>query len=144
MQTTGLTPSVLHGAAVMGVAEKALQPVRALAGALAGAKAAPSLNMAVVMQPSPRYDPMFKATLELPYMYACMPWDGKLPLQRLQQAWEATRTNVLRSERWSKVTGPLSATWMTLRRVGWSKSSAYDLVDDQSQPLSLLQTPPRD
>eukprot|EP00959_Pyramimonas_sp_CCMP1952_P081426 1701075-Pyramimonas_sp.AAC.1 len=60
-------------------------------------------------------------------MYACTLWDGTLPLQRLQQTWEVKRTNMFKSERWYKVTGPLSALWMTLRRVGWTMSSADDL-----------------
>ena len=144
IQSTGLTPSVLHGAAVMGVAEHILKPVRTLAGVLAGAKATSSLTMTLVMQRSPRYDPLYKATLELPYMYASWLWDGKASLVDLSQAWEAMVCKMQRAESWSKVTGPLSALWMTLRRVDWSMRSATEVITDKYEHFSLLEVAPRD
>ena len=39
IQSTGLTPAVLQGAAVMGAGEHILKPVRICAGVLAGVKA---------------------------------------------------------------------------------------------------------
>eukprot|EP00959_Pyramimonas_sp_CCMP1952_P349965 7332519-Pyramimonas_sp.AAC.1 len=77
IQSTGLAPSVLHGAAVMGVAEHVLKLVRSLAGALAGVTTAASLITCAAMQRSPRYDPIFAATLELPYLYASWLWGGQ-------------------------------------------------------------------
>eukprot|EP00959_Pyramimonas_sp_CCMP1952_P379587 7951236-Pyramimonas_sp.AAC.1 len=61
----------------MGVAEHVLKPVRTLPGALAGVKAAASLTTGLVMQRNPRYDPIFAATLELPYLYASWLWEAK-------------------------------------------------------------------
>eukprot|EP00959_Pyramimonas_sp_CCMP1952_P212493 4445997-Pyramimonas_sp.AAC.1 len=99
IQAIGLTPSVLHGAAVMGVADHVLRPVRALAGALAGAKTAASLATALVIQPNPKYDPMLKATMELPYMYAS---DAKLSLTRLQCGWQVVEDSMGKGAKWSK------------------------------------------
>eukprot|EP00959_Pyramimonas_sp_CCMP1952_P083041 1735915-Pyramimonas_sp.AAC.1 len=109
IQSTGLAPSVLHGAAVMGVADHALKPVRTLAGALAGVKAAASLTTGLVMQRNPRYDPIFAATLELPYLYASWLWEAKVSITQLQHAWEVTVPRMQKAEAWSRVTGPLSA-----------------------------------
>ena len=144
IQSTGLAPSVLHGATGMGEAEHILKPVRTLAGVLAGAKAASSLTMTLVMQRSPRYDPIFKATLELPYMYASWLWDGKTSLVDLSQAWQAMVCNMQRAESWVKVTGPLSALRMTLRSVGWSMRSETGVITDENTHFSLLEVAPRD
>eukprot|EP00959_Pyramimonas_sp_CCMP1952_P421545 8831155-Pyramimonas_sp.AAC.1 len=49
-----------------------------------------------------------------------------------------------KAEAWSKVTGPLSALWMTLRRVGWSMRSAHEVVTDENVHFSFLAVAPRD
>eukprot|EP00959_Pyramimonas_sp_CCMP1952_P063814 1333253-Pyramimonas_sp.AAC.1 len=98
IQNTGLAPAVLHGAAVMGVAEHVLKLVRTLAGALAGVKAAASLTTGMVMQRNPRYDHIFTAALELPYLYASWLWEAKVSPTQLQRAWELMVSRMQKAE----------------------------------------------
>eukprot|EP00959_Pyramimonas_sp_CCMP1952_P035027 733322-Pyramimonas_sp.AAC.1 len=48
-----------------------------------------------------------------------------------------------KAEARSKVTGPLSALWMTLRRVDWSMRSAHEVVTDKNEHFPLLAVAPR-
>eukprot|EP00959_Pyramimonas_sp_CCMP1952_P020237 427118-Pyramimonas_sp.AAC.1 len=48
-----------------------------------------------------------------------------------------------RAESWAKVKGPLAAVWMSLRRIGWSMTSAHEIVTDSNTFFSL-QVAPRD
>eukprot|EP00959_Pyramimonas_sp_CCMP1952_P185308 3874731-Pyramimonas_sp.AAC.1 len=48
-----------------------------------------------------------------------------------------------RAESLAKVKRPLAAVWMSLRRIGWSMSSAHEIVTDSNTFSSLLQVAPR-
>ena len=39
---------------------------------------------------------------------------------------------------WTKIQGPLSATFLTLQRIYWNMHSAHVLVDDLGTAVSLL------
>ena len=109
IQAAGLTPAVLHGAAVAGVAEHVLRPVRTLAGVMAGVKPGASLTIGILLQPNAKYDPIFKATTEVLYLYAGWIWEARGSLHQLQTAWRHMRSRMGKSESWSKVRGPLAA-----------------------------------
>ena len=45
---------------------------------------------------------------------------------------------------WATAKGPMAATWLTLRRIGWDMVSSFVIITDEGQALSLLEVPPRD
>eukprot|EP00959_Pyramimonas_sp_CCMP1952_P247168 5166501-Pyramimonas_sp.AAC.1 len=71
---------------------------------------------------------------------------AKLNLVRLPQAWKVMvmHQRMACAESWSKVTGPLPAMWMALRRADWSMKPACEVIADESCRLSLLEVAPRD
>eukprot|EP00959_Pyramimonas_sp_CCMP1952_P309817 6483214-Pyramimonas_sp.AAC.1 len=112
----------------MGAAERALKPVRTLAGALAGVKAAESLTAGMVMQRSPLYDQVFTATLELPY-YLCASclWEAEVSLTQLQRAWGLMVSRMQGAQAWSKATVPF------FRRCGWRSVELTGLCDRRAR-----------
>eukprot|EP00959_Pyramimonas_sp_CCMP1952_P346137 7249750-Pyramimonas_sp.AAC.1 len=100
--------------------------------------------MGLLMQPNAKYDPVFKATTDVLFLFATWIWEARAPLNELQVAWQHMHDQMSRAEIWAKVKGPLAAVWMSLRRIGWSMTSAHEIVTDSSTFFSLLQVAPRD
>eukprot|EP00959_Pyramimonas_sp_CCMP1952_P341921 7162492-Pyramimonas_sp.AAC.1 len=64
-----------------------------------------------------QYDPIFGATVDLVMRYAGWVRDARISLGRLCRAWQAPQH--LGPARWDQARGPLGATLLTLRRIGW-------------------------
>ena len=138
---TGVLPSVGHGATVSGISDTELQQMRTMAGVFCGYKGSGSLTLYLAAQQW-SFDPIFHATFSIVGQYAAWVWDGRVTLSRLQRAWmglrdswEARHTHVT----WASAQGPLSALWLSLRRVNWNMASSTILVDDEGLHISLLQ-----
>ncbi|CAK0898525.1 unnamed protein product, partial [Prorocentrum cordatum] len=138
---TGVLPSVGHGATVSGISDTELQQMRTMAGVFCGYKGSGSLTLYLAAQQW-NFDPIFHATFSIVGQYAAWVWDGRVTLSRLQRAWmglrdswEARHTHVT----WASAQGPLSALWLSLRRVNWNMASSTILVDDEGLHISLLQ-----
>ncbi|CAK0868465.1 unnamed protein product, partial [Prorocentrum cordatum] len=138
---TGVLPSVGHGATVSGISDKELQQMRSMAGVFCGYKGSGSLTLYLAAQKW-NFDPIFHATCSIVGQCAAWVWDGRVTLSRLQRAWmglrdswDARDTHVT----WASAQGPLSAMWLSLRRINWNMASSAILVDDEGLHISLLQ-----
>ncbi|CAK0807829.1 unnamed protein product [Prorocentrum cordatum] len=138
---TGALPSVGHGATVSGISDRELQQMRSMAGVFCGYRGSGSLTLYLAAQKW-NFDPIFHATCSIVGQYAAWVWDGRVTLSRLQRAWMCLRdswdvrdTHVT----WASAQGPLSAMWLSLRRVNWNMASSTILVDDEGLHISLLQ-----
>ncbi|CAK0796737.1 unnamed protein product, partial [Prorocentrum cordatum] len=127
---TGVLPSVGHGATVSGISDTELLQMRTMAGVFCGYKGSGSLTLYLAAQQW-SFDPIFLATFSIVGQYAAWVWDGRVTLSRLQRAWmglrdswEARHTHVT----WASAQGPLSALWLSLRRVNWYMASSTILV----------------
>ena len=98
--------------------------------------------MGLLLQPNAKYDPIFKATTEVLYLYAGWIWEARGSLHHLQTAWRHMRSRMDKSESWAKVRGPLAVVWLSLKRIGWSMHSADMIVTDSNTHFSLLQVAP--
>ena len=69
-------------------------------------------------------------------------WPGTaaIPMPELRQAWETCAGGSIKSWRWAR--GPISATVMTLRRLGWSFTGPFDWIDHDGVPLQLTRLAP--
>ena len=105
---TGLLPAVAHGAAVGGISDSALRSMRATAGMMVGAKPAASLTLALLMAPSPNYDPMYEATIPIVTKYADWLWQGGVQMGRLQRAWQDIGKGMDVWPSWAHDRGPVA------------------------------------
>ena len=70
----------------MGINDTLLKQAGTQAGALAGAKALASLALVLMLQDTPRYDPMLEAC-QVIVQYAAWIWDDRVGMAELQRVW---------------------------------------------------------
>ena len=135
---TGLLPSAGHGARVYGVTDAALRQRRAVAGELVGARPAASLTTYLFMQADSSYDPVVDCTVAPIHAYSAWVWEGRGSLGKAQGTWKAMEPNMATGGSWATARGALSATWLSLMRIGWDMRGAHLIQDDLGRVLSLL------
>ncbi|CAK0840907.1 unnamed protein product [Prorocentrum cordatum] len=142
--STGLSPSVLHGAWVSGVDDGRLRLLRNSAAVLAGWSTGGGVTTYLASQANARYDPIFEASVPLVLRYAAWLWDNRVPPARLQRAWLALEADMLERPSWFLAKGPIAATWLSLRLLGWDMVSSTQIRSDIGTVFSLLQVCPED
>ncbi len=72
-----------------------------------------------------------------------------MSLTEIRRAWDEVDTNALLVQRgdqqrrmWSRVRGPLSATFLTLHRIGWKLDDPFTITDDLGVTRRILQHSP--
>jgi hypothetical protein len=83
-------------------------------------------------------DPAFAAHLGQVISWARAAWEGWLPHRVLDRLLVAARSKLCRATRpWPRVTGPASAMVAAAMRLGWSVTSATELITDLGETLKL-------
>ena len=128
----------------MGVSQKVLDGQRSLVGAVLRVPSSQSLSATLLLEPLP-VDPITGATVPILYTYARRLWDGRVQLVSLSEAYEALcrRDAAGSGLRWASALGPLQATLLTLRRIGWSLSGPRAFKTDLGKVLDLMEVSPR-
>ena len=144
---TGAMPSVSHGASVSGVTDATLRTLRQFAAVLNGAPGGSSsagVTAYLITHPSAEYDPMYAASMDVVMKYAEWVWDGRVSASRLRRAWEVMAAKFDDATTWAQARGPLGATWLSLRRLGWRLVSPHVLLDDVGNTFDLHHVCPAD
>ena len=118
--------------------------LRSTAAMLLGARPGASITLYLATQPDPFYDPIFDATLPIVIKYANMIWMARDRPGMMERAWRELDKQLNGKPSWAGSRGPMSATWLSLARVGWRMTSCHAIVTDKGQHLSMLLMAPLD
>ncbi len=151
---TGTLAKMIYASEVHGLSEGELLAVRRAAAAAMRPRArGRSLNMMLALY----RDPAWRAAVGPLLQYTRTVWRAsrrgrfraELSVTEIRQAWEAVdKANLLeqkgdRQKRmWSRVRGPLSATFLTLHRIGWRLDDPFTLTDDLGVTRRILDHSP--
>ena len=95
-----------------------------LNGAPGGSSAA-GVTAYLITHAAAEYDPMYAATIDVVLKYSEWVWDGRVVPSRLRQAWEVLNAKFDEATTWAQARGPIGATWLSLRRIGWRMLSPH-------------------
>ena len=137
-------PSAGHGAGVSGVPDSTLRCVRAVAAGLLGAKGHAHVTPYLCTHHDVAYDPVVDATVPIEVRYCCWVWDRRIPDSDLRRGWQAATDSFEGRPHWSRVRGPIGATMLSLRRIGWALIGPHHIRTDQGHVISLFTTSPSD
>ena len=142
---SGFHPSRSHGAGVSGLSEKALAQQRGMVGAALGIPPAASLSAGLLLEDLD-VDPVTPATLPLVRSSLRVVSEGRCKLAALAEALGALQARDAASSglRWTSSAGPVQATLLTLRRLGWRMEGIRRLWTDQGILLDLGAVCPRE
>ena len=135
--------AVTYGYATSGIADSALLAARReIAGAAAPTTAGknPNLVLLTLDAAGGTMDPAFEANAACIHAWASAWWDKWVPDQQLTAAFDAASRSTKTT--WNSVTGPVAALLASLRRIGWSMTSATTLVDDLGEELHVNKDSP--
>ena len=143
--STGLHPSWLHGAAASGVGETTLMKQRSLVGAALNILPSESLSAGLLLEP-PAVDPITAASAPLVLNYCRFIWESRISFAVLGEAFAAMmrRNEACSGVRWVSSAGPLQATFLTLRRLGWAMEGPRLLVSDLDEKFDLVRVAPKE
>jgi hypothetical protein len=117
--------------------------LRSFAGELVGARRGlASLRIYTCTQKDRLYDPTFDATCPLVARYACWLWDGRTSPSMLRMAWSTIRDKLGAQGTWRQCFGPISAVFLSLRRIGWNMAAPHLLTSDLGDHISLYEYSP--
>ena len=86
-----------------------------------------------------KVDPTFCAHEQPIFYYAKAYYEKWIPLPMLQNAFDSVSTALASAGfRWNAAIGPIGATVLTVKRLGWSFSSAHELCTDNGHAIGLL------
>ena len=142
--TTGVGPSVAYGAEVFGVNGQELQRMRKQAGrvGLPGGGGR-SLSIGFLCHHRKDIDPMWTAGIAPAITWCKEAWRRTEQLAPLRLAWQHAAQVMPHAKReWSRVIGPATATWASLRRLGWSFTGPTVFEDNEGSRLDLIDTSP--
>ena len=122
----------------MGVAPGVLDKQRSMVAGALRILPSESLSAALLLEPL-AVDPIYLAIVPLVYNFCRFAWGARVSLHALAAAFEVLqqRDRDSTSIRWCSVSGPLQATFLSLRRIGW-KLETY-----QGDEFELLQVAPQ-
>ncbi len=151
----GPLPEAVYGAAVNGVSDKeALRLRRAAAVAFSPRAKGRSLGKLLLIYGVPTW----RAEVEVILQYARETWaasllghtkpaTGQLTLAELSRLWWAVDPrsrlgDVAGGKAWNSVKGPITALWLSLRRIGWSMPSPFVLTNADGDEIALTKVAP--
>ncbi len=155
---TGTLAKMVYASEIHGLSDGELLAVRRAAATAMKPKArGRSLNMLLALH----RDPAWRAAVGPFLQYTRMVWRAsrqgaaraELTIPEIRRAWEAIDTDHLftrrggqqgdqAKRRWSAVRGPLSATVLTLHRIGWRLDDPFTVTDDLGVTRRVLQHSP--
>ena len=133
MARTAITPAVMYGADIMGLADTALAQARST---VVAAAAPPGCGKGVDVVLSSldgdkgTLDPAFDAHLLGLRHWAYAWWEQWLPTTVLEDTFQAVSSRLDDLTNWRLVAGPTAALLCSLNRIGWSMLSARTVVDN--------------
>eukprot|EP00959_Pyramimonas_sp_CCMP1952_P174724 3651735-Pyramimonas_sp.AAC.1 len=95
------------------------------------------------MTPRPKFDPIYRATLEPAKAFMHVLWRDLVPISTLQKGLAAAAARLgSHSSPWQAIKGPLSALWASLKRVGVDASDLRAWVFPNGQVIDPTQLCP--
>eukprot|EP00959_Pyramimonas_sp_CCMP1952_P271106 5667874-Pyramimonas_sp.AAC.1 len=92
------------------------------------------------MTPSPKCDPIFRATLEPVKAFMHVLWRALMPISTLQKGLAAAAARLgSRSSPWQAIKGPFSALWASLKRAGVEASELRAWIFPNGQVIDPAQ-----
>ena len=140
----GLRPGATFGAAVNGMSDLELQQIRGVLGsALSPSHGGCSLTFKLALCG----DPAWKASVAPALQWVSAVWssinDSHTAIfgtAELTSRWNAARP--LEASSWKHSTGPLQRTVLSLRRIGWEATNAFEWQDDLGRAIRLWEHSP--
>ena len=120
-----------------GGSETNLSSTKKYAAKVLGATQAMSTNALFLTQRAD-FHPLYMATIAPLRTYLEFLWGGLLPIKQLAKGFASIVATInVASKPWAKVKGPVSATILSVRRIGWELLSPFTMVDHTGQQFSL-------
>ena len=137
------TPSILYGCEAAGVSDSALQKTRSAVARAAAPQAGgknPDATLLALDANSGTLDPAFMAHVSPTLWWATAWWEHWFTPADLALAFRVATRKLATGKcaDWAKVTGPVGAVVASLRRLGWSCSSAKHAIDDRGATWSFV------
>ncbi len=156
--STGTLSKMVYASEVHGLSDGELLAVRRTAAAAMRPRArGRSLQMLLALH----RDPCWRAAVGPLLQYTRAVWRAarrgygraELSITEIRSAWENIDTDCLLTRRgggqdgrttrmWSRVRGPLSATFLTMQRIGWRFDGPFTIIDDLGTSRQILQHSP--
>ncbi len=153
--TAGPLPEAVYGAAVNGLSDKEVLRIRRAAALSYSPRAkGRSLTRLLAIVGIPTW----RAEVEVVLQYAKEIWaaamlghkkpcTGQLSLADISRLWHAVdpkarMSNCTAQAAWDKATGPITAMWLSLRRVGWDMASPFVIINADGDEVPLTKVSP--
>ena len=140
---SGLGPQIFHPVPLFGMQTSVLNNVRkSFACNLAGYRVGNSTTLSLMLSGARKLDPMYSVTSLVAISWARRVQDGEYPILFVSAAWDhwIAKPDLCRRP-WSVVSGPIPATYLSLRRVGCRCTSAIVWVTPSGTSLDILVVP---
>ncbi|CAK0868169.1 unnamed protein product, partial [Prorocentrum cordatum] len=145
MARAAIETTVTFGTSVQGTSMTELDTLRTLAAAALDSRSSGrSRTMALLLTPSPRMDPIYRATLEPVKAFMHVLWRDLMPQRTLEKGIAAAAARLgPHSSPWQAIKGPFSALWASLHRVGVDCSNLRGWIFPNGQVVNPLELCPR-